>query len=115
MCCNGVWSQNQQEVYKQGFAGLQQNIDISCSLSDSEVFWIVNGSVYGALQVPREFVVCGARCNLRSLTIPVAQREMDGFTFQCVGIDYHDNSTRLGEITVLNVTPLEGHNGIYVL
>ena len=67
----------------------------------------MNGSVYGPLHVPREFVVCGGTaCNLHSLTIPVTQREMDGYTFQCVSVDYNTDILHLGEVTVLHVTTL---------
>ena len=64
---------------------------------------MVNGSVYGLLQVPRDYVVCSEVCDLHTLTIPVAQREMDGYSFQCVGIDYATNTVSLGDETVLNV------------
>ena len=62
--------------------------------------------MYGLLQVPRDYVVCSEVCDLHTLTIPVAQREMDGYSFQCVGIDYATNTVSLGDETVLNVTTL---------
>ena len=96
-----------RRVHKQAFAGLQgQNTDFQCSVSSHEVFWMVNGSVYGLLQVPRDYVVCSEVCDLHTLTIPVAQREMDGYSFQCVGIDHATNTVSLGDEAVLNVTTL---------
>ena len=103
-----VWPQDTE--LKQGFAGVLQNIDITCSLllhGEDSVFWMINGSVYGLLQIPGDFVVCRSdSCELDVLTIPVAQNEMDGYTFQCVGIDYHSNTHNLGGVTVLEVLPL---------
>ena len=95
---------------KQRLAGVLQNTDITCSLmlhGEESVFWIINGSVYGLFQIPGDFVVCRIdSCKLDVLTIPVAQSEMDGITFQCVGIDYHNNTQYLGGVTVLEVIPL---------
>ncbi len=85
--------------------------DILCSLPGAGVFWLINGSLYGPLQVPGDFIVCGASCNLKNLKIPVVQSEMDGLTLQCVSIDYHTNTDELGVETVLNVTTLpQGFN-----
>ena len=71
------------------------------------VFWIINGSVYGLLQVPVDFSVCSSEsCDLNSLAIPVPKSEMNGTTIQCVGIDYHNNTLYLGGVTVLEVFPL---------
>ena len=67
---------------------------------------MINGSVYGLLQVPNEFVVCSESCDLDSLRIPVVQSEMDGYTFQCVGIDYNTNTHHLGRQTELSVFTL---------
>ena len=65
---------------------------------------MINGSVYGLLHVPNEFVVCSEiGCDLSSLTIPVVQSEMDGYTFQCVDIDYNTNTYNLGRQTELSV------------
>ena len=56
--------------------------------------------------MPRDLTVCtGGFCNLNTLTIPVVQSEMDGYTFQCVNIDYQNNTQYLGELTVLEVIP----------
>ena len=116
MCCTvQAWTQITQ------IAGL--NADISClSLHDSNtrhVFWIVNGSVYGLLHVPNEFVVCSeVSCDLRSLVISVVQNEMDGYTFQCVSIDYNTNTQHLGTQTELSVItlPQDGSfNGNYTV
>ena len=104
-----------------GIVGLEQNLQILCSttyqLADLRVFgllWMINGSVYGPLQVPGEFIVCGEVCDLNTLIIPVVQREMDGYTFQCVSVDYNTSTHYLGEITVLNATTLpEGFNGMH--
>ena len=104
-----VWPQDTE--LKQGFAGLLQHIDITCSLAhngpeEASYFWMINGSVYGLLHIPGDFVVCRSdSCELDVLTIPAAQSEMDGYTFQCVGIDYHKKTLDLGRITVLEVMP----------
>ena len=45
-------------------------------------------------------------CDLASLVIPVLQREMNGITIQCVGIDYQDNTQYLGGVTALEVISL---------
>ena len=77
---------------------------------------MINGSVYGPLQVPGEFIVCDEECDINTLIIPVVQRELDGYTFQCVSVDYSTNTRYLGEVTVLNVTTLpEGFNGINII
>ena len=90
---------------KHAVAGLLQNIEIQCLIPTSKSFWIVNDDVYGLLQVPRDFVVCSEEtCDLLTLQIPVAQEEMNGSTFQCVSIDYHNNSLNLGDLDVLVVT-----------
>ena len=107
-------------------SGVSINININCfTIDDEELpfstspFWMINGSVYGLLQVPIQFVVCSEiSCNLRSLRIPVVQSEMDGYTFQCVGIDYNTNTLHLGRQTELSVTtlPQDGSfNGIYTV
>ena len=107
LLCTIVWPQDTE--LKQGFAGLLQHIDITCSLvpnsqEEAGVFWMINGSVYGLLHIPGDFVVCRSdSCELDVLTIPVAQSEMDGYTFQCVGIDYHTKTLDLGRTTVLEV------------
>ena len=106
--CTGIWSAN-----KSALAGVLQNTQIQCSIGsmdfpDSGIFWIINNSVYGHLQVPVEFTLCSTKrsCEPHVLTIPVAQIEMNGSTFQCVGIDYHNNTQYLGGMTVLEVIPL---------
>ena len=86
-------------------AGLSENLQILCN--HFHLFWMINGSVYGLLHVPNEFVVCSEiSCDLRTLLIPVVQSEMDGYTFQCVGIDYNTNTHHLGTQTELSVTTL---------
>ena len=100
--------------------GTLSNSDIYCSIddderkaitTDSDVFWLVNGMLYGLLQVPLDFKVC---CSLKSLRIPVALQEMDGYRFQCAHIDYQTNTVYLGEVTVLDITsPSAGMMGIY--
>ena len=96
------------------------NVLIQCSGGErlvesgsTDTFWIINGSVYGLLQAPPEFVVFSqVPCSLDSLTIPVVQREMDGYTFQCATVDHHIVTPMLGEVTLLEVvTPPEGFNG----
>lgn len=80
-------------------------------LSGSGIFWIINGSVYGLLQVPREYVLCSeVSCDLQALRIPVSRREMDGYTFQCVAIDYSDGTQYLGGVTELEVITLQGYS-----
>ena len=105
LCCTGqAWTQETET------AGLSVNVQIlgnHDSNTGHHMFWIINGSVYGLLHVPNEFVVCSeVSCDLSSLTIPVVQSEMDGYTFQCVGIDYNTNTHHLGRQTVLSVTTL---------
>ena len=90
------------------------NVIVPCSIIAADydpgsdgAFWKINGSVYGPLQVPSGFSVCDEiSCDLASLVIPVLQREMNGSTIQCVGIDYHNNTQYLGGVTVLEVIPL---------
>ena len=82
--------------------------DLSVDPSYNGYFWKINGSVYGALHLPREYEVCSSRCNLAILTIPVVLAEMDGYTFQCFGINYQTNTVLEGTVTELNVTVLSG-------
>ena len=97
-----------------GVAGVDMNVIVPCSIIAADydpsdgAFWKINGSVYGPLQVPSGFSVCDEilSCDLGSLIIPVLQREMNGITIQCVGIDYHNNTQYLGGVTVLKVLPL---------
>ena len=100
-----------------GVAGVRQNIQIYCGTNqgvledgmEQSPFWIVNGSVYGLLHIPRDFMVC---CDLNSLTIPVPQTEMDGYTFQCVYINHQNNTLSIpGEVTVLHILTIELDNG----
>ena len=101
-----VWAQN-AEI--QEISGISYNVDIPCLNSDPDanVFWIINGSVYGLLQIPDEYILCKeGTCNLNDLTISVVQSEMDGYTFQCVSIDYHTNTQQLGIQKVLSVITL---------
>ena len=78
--------------------------DLSVDPGYDGYFWKINGSVYGALHLPREYEVCCSRCNLAILTIPVVLAEMDGYTFQCFGIHYQTNTVHEGTVTELNVT-----------
>ena len=94
-------------------AGISTNLNIQCFSEDEDpgydgYFWKINGSVYGALHLPREYKVCKSRCNLATLTIPVVLAEMDGYTFQCFGIHYQTNTVHEGIVTELNVTVLSG-------
>ena len=122
LCFNEAHTQT-RTVEISAVSGVSINININCfTIDDEELpfstspFWMINGSVYGLLQVPIQFVVCSEiSCNLRSLRIPVVQSEMDGYTFQCVGIDYNTNTHYLGRQTELSVTtlPQDGsYNGI---
>ena len=93
-------------------AGVDQNVEVTCSSAatqGSEAFWIINGSVYGLLQVPSGFILCGESiCDPNTLTIPVLRSEMNGFTFQCVIIDYLNNTQYLEDIVVLEVVAFDG-------
>ena len=100
-------------------AGVRQNTPILCETTqgvfeeggfmEESPFWIVNGSVYGLLQVPRDFMIC---CDLNSLTVPVPQTEMDGYTFQCVEINHQNKTLNFpGEGTVLRVQSVELNHG----
>ena len=51
-------------------------------------------------------------CNLATLTIPVVLAEMDGYTFQCFGINYQTNTVLEGIVTELNVTVLSIGEGL---
>ena len=90
-------------------AGIENtNLNIEC-FSEAEdpgydgYFWKINGSVFGGLHLPREYEVCHSKCNLAILTIPVVLAEMDGYTFQCFGINYQTNTVHEGTVTELNV------------
>lgn len=75
-------------------------------------FWKINGSVYGPLHVPKEYIVCADSdsCDLNYLIIPIILSEMDGYIFQCVSIDYHNNTVHLRRRTELIVVA-EVQNG----
>ena len=106
LCCGSeVWA-------SRATGGILSNFEIHCSINEdegraittgSDVFWLVNGMLYGLLQVPLDFEVC---CLLDTLRIPVAQQEMDGYTFQCVHVDYQTHTVYLGGVTVLEVITL---------
>ena len=101
-------------------AGITTDEEFVCSIDNTvHDFWMINGFVYGLLQVPNEFVVCSeVSCDLNTLRIPVVQSEMDGYTFQCVGIDYNTSTHHLGRQTELSVIapPQNGSfNGIYTV
>lgn len=116
-----MWGQTTPKIEHQetAVAGFSRNVKIQCSItadyeqesvtiSGFDVFWIINGSVYGLLQVPRDFVVCSSE-NINCLEIPNIESEMDGYTFQCVSIDHHRNTQYLGGVTALTViTPQNG-------
>ena len=111
VCFNEVHSGNFYVV-----SGVSTNFNIYCSIhEDIATFWMINGSLYGLLHAPNEFEVCGESryrennyyyCNRHSLRIPVVQSKMDGYTFQCVGIDYNTNTHHLGRQTELSVLTL---------
>ena len=104
LCCTGkAWTQIIE------IAGLSENVQIPCNHDPNtgHMFWMINnGSVYGLLHVPNDFVVCSEVSCALSLVIPVVQSEMDGYTFQCVGIDYNTNTHHLGTQTELSVITL---------
>ena len=107
-----MWTQNSEE--RSGVAGID-TINIQC-FSEAATqdpgydgyFWKINGSVYGALHLPREYKVCQSECNLATLTISVVLAEMNGYTFQCFGINYQTNTVHEGIVTELEVTVLSG-------
>ena len=108
--CQQVWTQQDNSVT--AVAGVDMNLNVRCALSDG-YFWSINNLTYGALHVPKEYAVCGARnCDLSTLIIPVVLSEMNGSTFQCVSIDYYQSNTvHLGgvvELTVYVVPSLSG-------
>lgn len=91
---------------------ISTNIPINCFergeipgvLNIGGLFWIINNSVYGVLHVPRVFTVCSERmCDLKTLVIPLALREMNGSRFQCVYISYQRHISILGRYTDLTV------------
>lgn len=92
-------------------AGVLQNNQIRCTIG-SDVFWIINNSVYGHLQVPTYIVLCSTNrsCEPNILTIPVALAEMDGYTFQCLSVDYCNNTLHMGERVALEVLILPEDN-----
>ena len=119
LCCIEVLPPTVALREDMAVAGVRQNIVILCGTNqgvfedgrflEESPFWIVNGSVYGLLHIPRDFMVC---CDLNSLTIPVPQTEMDGYTFQCVNINHQNNTLSIpGEVTVLRVQTIELDNG----
>ena len=98
-----------------GVAGITE-IDIQCSGQFegdmNSVFWIINGSVYGPLQVPAGFIVCNDRaCNLNTLTIPEVWIELDGYIIQCVSINYDGSTLHLRRTVDITVITLQGLNG----
>ena len=115
MCftCEYTCSSTTRVIY--AVAGIEfRNLNIPCFSGDEDpgydgYFWKINGSVYGALHLPREYkITCCLRCNLASLTIPVVLAEMDAFTFQRFGINYQTDTVHEGTVTELNVTVLSG-------
>ena len=96
-------------VHETAFAEVSQNLGILCTNEEttipegSAVFWIINGSVYGILQVPPDYEVCSSEDCLIILTVT---NEINGSTFQCVAIDYHSNTEYLGVVTELTVIAL---------
>ena len=101
-------------VIRFAVADISTNVNIYCFFeADSPgynvYFWKISGSVYGALHLPKVYGVCRWRCDLATLTIPVVLAEMDGYTFQCFGINYQTNSVFEGRMTELNVTVLSAN------
>ena len=98
-------------------AGVSLNVHISCSINDeltvarTNVFWMINGLVYGILHTPSEFRLCN---EIACLIIPVVQGEMDRFIFQCFHIDHQQNTVLLGGVTMLEVLSIS-FNSKYVL
>ena len=91
-------------------AGIEDtNLNINCFSDEvpdpgyDGYFWKINGSVYGTVHLPKEYKVCQLKCNLATLTIPVVLAEMDGYTFQCFGINYQTSTVHEGRVTELNV------------
>ena len=95
---------------------MDTNVEIPCvlpdipllsqeELDDKNVIWIIDGSVYGLLRVPPDFTLGCSESRCDSLRIPVLQIRMDGYTFQCVHIDYQNDTLYLSEVTALSVSP----------
>ena len=120
-----VWAQSTQieEVDR-----ISTNVQINCFAGGEESipfqyyeghFWIINDSVFGLLNVPREYSVCNIdRCDLSDLLIPLVLREMNNSRFQCVTIGYNLMSLEyLGRLTVLTVVtpPFESKHTISIL
>jgi hypothetical protein len=106
LCSVMAWASDTEQ--KMVVAGVSSNVQILCNPENSDShYWMINGSVYGLLHVPRDFLVCSSvSCDLNTLTIPVIRSEMNGLTFQCYGIDYHNNTLHLQGVTVLTVHTL---------
>lgn len=47
--------------------------DYSITISKADIFWIINGSVYGLLQVPGDFIACSQSCDLTSLIMTIIE------------------------------------------
>lgn len=101
LCCSGVQTQRVE------VDGVSTNVQVNCferSEALRGLFWIINDLVYGLLQVPRVFTVCSQGiCDLRKLLIPLALKEMNSSSFQCIKINYQSNSTLLGRQTNLTI------------
>ena len=109
LCFTKVWAEGTITAV----AGVDLDVSLQCSIEGLSFtghdlpYWMINGSVYGLLHVTQEFEVCsGTSCDLSILKIPTIQRELDGFTFQCFHINYHQNRVMSGRTTVLEVLTL---------
>jgi hypothetical protein len=117
MACTGGTSRREHLTT---IAGVSQDVGIPCNSEEDVqesfgggVSWIINGSVYGLLHVPKEFIVCSSEsCDLTTLTIPVIQSEMNGLMLQCVVVDYLNSILHLGDVTVITVHSLPS-NGTF--
>ena len=87
--------------------GRSSNVPIYCDLARSypsiSLYWRINGALYNLLHLPEPFIARGTY-----LMIPAVDRRLDGYTLQCVSIQWAGtgNSTvneTLGQITTLDV------------
>ena len=95
--------------------GTSLNIPIRCGLAKSypsiSLYWKINGALYNLLHLPEPFMISARGTDL---VIPAPDRRLDGYTLQCVSIQWAGtgNSTvneTLGQITILDVLhPNEG-------
>ena len=72
---------------------------------DEAPFWIINDAVYELFSVPRHFPFIPAVTTYSFLTVPIAYRSLDGYTFQCS--TFRGDEMELGMISTIRVIPGE--------